>query len=100
MVTIRDILNRIIWDRRLQPENYVIFYISRGKPGDVEYIPCNLIERVSRDYVTFKRQGVTLSIPHHRIILILDVKNMKPLFKSPKLKLDVETFLRNIGFIK
>ncbi len=78
---IRDFLNKIKWDKREEPNNYKIHYVSRGAPGDVEEITGGEIVKVySRGFET--REGKY--IPFHRIIKIINEKNNKIIFISKK----------------
>jgi uncharacterized protein (UPF0248 family) len=63
---LRDILNRILWDQRLDPRKYTLSYIHRGVEGDKITIPVNIISNINRWGFTYLEN----SIPYHRILTI------------------------------
>lgn len=82
--TIRNFLNKILWDKREVPSNYLIYFISRGAPGDIESVSADKITRVYSRGFEFKEDEKVKYIPFHRIVLIKDIKNDRYVFRSPK----------------
>ncbi len=82
--TIRDFLNKLKWDKREDPGNYMIYYISRGAPGDIEKISADKIVNIYSRGFEFKEDNNIKYIPYHRIIIIKNIKDNIFVFKSPK----------------
>ncbi|MCD6563621.1 MAG: DUF504 domain-containing protein [Thermoproteales archaeon] len=83
--TIRDFLNKLIWDKREVPDDYEICYLSRGAPGDIEKVSASKILKVySRGFEYKDDRGIIKYIPFHRIIFIKNIKNNCYIFRSPR----------------
>jgi len=84
---IRDFLNKIKWDYREKADDYVISYVSRGAPGDVEEISGDLIKKVyTRGFETIEGKY----IPFHRIIKIINNKSGEIIFITKKYSFKIE----------
>ncbi len=63
---IRLILESMLWDPRTSPGEFVIVFVSRGAPND--------LEEVKGDEVSVRGDRIILGdgreIPHHRIVAI------------------------------
>jgi len=70
-------LNRLLWDKSLDRRYFEIAFISRGTESGLEKVRGDRITRVSRDYVHFLLPDGLKSIPLHRIVYILDLKQGK-----------------------
>jgi len=66
METIRDLLNRIKWDKNLKPEEYSIFYLDRIQKKLIE-IKYSDILKVESSFMILERDGEEVEIPLHRI---------------------------------
>jgi uncharacterized protein (UPF0248 family) len=73
---LRNILNRLRWDEKKNPEDYVITYRHRGAPGDAKQITASRIQTLGKSYFTIQEDpaGEESSIPFHRI---LEIRNMR-----------------------
>lgn len=74
-MTIREVLNRIFWDKRESPEDYEVTFIHRGAYMDRKTVPCGSIDRVRSSWFTYEseEEGEVL-IPFHRVLEIRNVK--------------------------
>lgn len=66
MLPIKDFLNKIKWDKRLNPDEYSIFYIDR-LTKDLIDIKYNNIKRIEKGFIIIKKDGEEINIPLHRI---------------------------------
>jgi len=82
---LRDFFNKVIWDPRERPEDYVVIFLSRGAPDDREIVSLkNLIKVYHRGFEIRTESGVKY-IPFHRIIRIVNIREGKIIFSSPRL---------------
>lgn len=65
MITIKDLLNKIKWDKREKPENYDIFYFDRILKKLIK-IPYTKIKRLEGSFMVLDNIEGT-NIPLHRI---------------------------------
>jgi len=76
---LKNILNRLRWDERENPEQYIITYRHRGAPDDMIRIPASKIKNLGKSYFTILDNLQTRSeetiIPFHRILEIRNVSN-------------------------
>jgi len=81
--TVRDVLNKLLWDPRESIADHELTYIHRGAPGDMRTIPCNLIEEVKISWFTYRSQEeVETFIPFHRVLEIRNVKTGQTLWEK------------------
>jgi uncharacterized protein (UPF0248 family) len=69
MITIRELLSRIRWDREYGRAEFAIGYFDRVE-GRIVVVPLGEIRFTSGDSFSFQltdREGVEVSIPLHRI---------------------------------
>lgn len=66
MQSIKDLLNKIKWDKNLNPEEYSIFYIDRITKGLIE-IRYNDIKEIGKNFIVLERHNEEVDIPLHRI---------------------------------
>jgi len=66
MKTIKDLINRILWDKKEDKEDYSLFYIDRITKKDVE-IKGRDIKRAEGSFIIVARDGEEAEIPMHRI---------------------------------
>ncbi len=69
---VRSLLESMIWDPRMTPEEFKIVFVSRGSPNDLEEVKGDEIE-VRNDRIIL-RDG--REIPHHRIVAIWRGKDL------------------------
>ena len=66
MITIEDLINKIKWDERENPEDYSLYYLDRITKKLVE-IRYKDILKVEEGFVVLEREGEETNIPLHRI---------------------------------
>jgi len=66
MITINDFLNKIKWNKNLNPDEYSIFYIDRLTKDLIE-IRYNDIKRIKKGFIIIEKDGKEVNIPLHRI---------------------------------
>ena len=66
MITVKDLLNKIKWDKREKPADYKIFYFDRITKSKIE-IPYTAIKRLEGTFMILEKQGEEVNIPLHRI---------------------------------
>ncbi len=81
-VNIKEILNKIFWDKRLNIENHVITFIHRGAKEDKKTIPCKLIVKTGKSWFLYKNMEDETFIPYHRILEIKNIKTGEILWKK------------------
>ncbi|MDH5815860.1 MAG: RNA repair domain-containing protein [Candidatus Nezhaarchaeota archaeon] len=70
---IRELLNKIKWYDKLNPEDFEVHILHRGAPNDVKVIPATNITEVLKNCFKFRDQdGNETVIPYHRVLLIRD----------------------------
>ncbi|MFQ5761758.1 MAG: RNA repair domain-containing protein [Candidatus Bathyarchaeia archaeon] len=78
----KDILSRLFWDKRLQPEDYSITFIHRGAPGDSKTISCSSVTKAAKSWFLYAEGGTEVFIPYHRILEINNIKTNEILWKK------------------
>lgn len=69
MITIRELLSRIRWDREFGRGEFAIGYFDR-EAGDIVIVPLGGISFAAGDSFAFQmtdRDGIAVSVPLHRI---------------------------------
>lgn len=64
MQPIKDIINKIKWDKRENPKDYSLIYIDLGKKKELPYTD---IKRLEGNFMIIERNGEETEIPLHRI---------------------------------
>jgi len=83
---LKNILNRLRWDAREEPDNYVITYRHRGAPDDVMRIRASRIARLGKSYFTIEGESdaeETL-IPFHRVLEVRNLADQSIIWVSRK----------------
>ena len=65
MITIKNLLNKIKWDKRENPNQYIIFYFDRIEK-ELTQIPYTKIKRLEGIFMVLNNEEET-NIPLHRI---------------------------------
>lgn len=74
----RSILNKMTWDRRERAENYVVYFIHRGVPGNTRKINASLITKIGPSWFMYATaESDETLIPFHRVRRILNVQTGK-----------------------
>ena len=83
---LKNILNKLRWDEREQPDNYTITYRHRGAPDDVIKISASRIRRLGKSYFTIESdgEGEETLIPFHRILEIRKLSDDSIIWVSRK----------------
>ena len=89
MIPLKNIFNKIFWDKRVNIEDFEITYIHRGAPNDQKAIAASLITQVGKSWFTYKDQGNENKIPMHRIIAIKNIKTGDFLWTKKNIAKDV-----------
>jgi uncharacterized protein (UPF0248 family) len=76
MQSIKDLINKIKWDKRENPEDYSLIYIDLGKRKKLAY---TLIKRLEGNFMVIEKNNEETEIPLHRIREVL--KNGKVVWK-------------------
>lgn len=69
---LRNLINRLVWDRSIGAESYTIYYRSRGAPHGVEAVRGSDVEKVYLRGFEARVGGRLRYIPFHRV---LEVRN-------------------------
>lgn len=66
MIPIKDLLNKIKWDKRENPDDYAIFYLDKiaNKLIEIRY---NDIKRIEGTFMVIDKDNEETYIPMHRI---------------------------------
>ncbi|MBU0461947.1 MAG: DUF504 domain-containing protein [Nanoarchaeota archaeon] len=66
MITISELINKIKWDKREKPEEYVFYYVDRitKKLVPIKY---KKIKRIDQGFMIINRDDKETEIPLHRI---------------------------------
>ena len=66
MIPIKDLLNKIKWDKKEHPEEYSMYYLDRISENLIK-VDFNQIKRVEGNFMILEREGEEVSVPLHRI---------------------------------
>jgi uncharacterized protein (UPF0248 family) len=72
---LKNILNKLRWDSRENPENYLITYRHRGAPDDMKKILASQIIKLGKSYFVLSEDSDETTIPFHRILQIRNLKD-------------------------
>ena len=64
MQPIKDLINKIKWDKRENPKDYTLVYIDLRKE---KYIPYTAIKRLEGNFMILEENNQEVEIPLHRI---------------------------------
>ncbi|MFH0897221.1 MAG: RNA repair domain-containing protein [Candidatus Bathyarchaeota archaeon] len=83
-MTIRDILNKLLWDPKENIVYYELAFIHRGAPMDVKVISCSLIAEVESSGFTYKNEeeDEEVFIPFHRVLEIRNVRTGQVIYNK------------------
>ena len=68
---VREILNKVKWDERMDFDQLEVVYLHRGAPDDLKRIYGREIVNIGKSFLSLSLKGEGAEIPHHRIIKIL-----------------------------
>jgi len=69
MITIKELINKIKWDKRENPEDYILAYWDNMTRKLVEF-PYKAIKETSKNFITIEIDGEEKEIPLHRMKLV------------------------------
>jgi uncharacterized protein (UPF0248 family)/sugar phosphate isomerase/epimerase len=72
MTNARDILNKLIWDKRFDIGNYAIVFVHRGAPHDLKAVKASAVSKVEKSFFIMEEETM---IPFHRIRAIRDLRS-------------------------
>ncbi|MBW2966004.1 DUF504 domain-containing protein [Candidatus Woesearchaeota archaeon] len=78
MQPIKDLINKIKWDKRESPKDYSLIYIDLGKKKELAYTE---IKRLEGNFMIIERNNEEVEIPLHRIKEVK--KKNKIIWKRP-----------------
>ena len=86
MHPLKNILNRLRWDKSERPDNYLITYRHRGAPDDIKRIRASHIVTLGKSYFTIREPTADdeTVIPFHRILEIRNTDNDEVIWVSRK----------------
>ena len=64
MIPIKDLINKIKWDKKEIPEDYILIYLDFRKEKPLPYTE---IKRLEGNFMVLERNGEEVEIPLHRI---------------------------------
>lgn len=72
---LKNLLNRMFWDKREDPRHYEVTFIHRGAPKNLKVINGSTITKVGKSWITYSSEdeGETV-IPFHRIVEVRNVE--------------------------
>ena len=81
---LRDVLNKIFWDKRLNVKDYVLTYTHRGAKENKKTVPCGLIVKIGKSWFTYKDKETDSEtfIPYHRVLEVKNIKTGKVLWRK------------------
>jgi len=81
---LRNLLVRLVWDRSLNPGDYVISFRSRGAPSGVETVRGDALEKVYLRGFEAKVGGRVLYVPFHRVVEVRNEATGEVLYRVRK----------------
>ncbi len=72
-MTLREVLNKIFWNKNEKLENYEVTFIHRGAYMNRKQTSCDKITKVASSYFTYENNEVV--IPFHRVIEVRNSLN-------------------------
>lgn len=64
MIYIKDLLNKIKWDKRENPDDYKIYFLDKKDFIELKY---KNIKRLEGNFMIIEREDEEVNIPIHRI---------------------------------
>ena len=82
MLPLKNIFNKILWDRRVSTDDYRITFIHRGAPSDEKTIAASSVRHVGRSWFTYDDLGDEVQIPMHRITKVENLETGEVLWRK------------------
>jgi len=84
---LKNIFNKIFWDKRENPKDYSVTFVHRGALGDAKSISASIIEKVGHSWFTYSSgEEESTVIPFHRIVEVRNIKSKEVLWRSRKMQ--------------
>jgi len=81
---LRDVFNRFLWDRRLNPEDYTVTFTHRGVAEDRKTVPCSRVVKAGGSWFLYREGAAEVFIPFHRVLEIKNTKTGETLWKKTR----------------
>ena len=89
MHPLKNVFNKLSWDKREKAENYVIYYTHRGAPNDTRAIKASAVTKVGASWFTYATgESEETLIPFHRVQRIVNTKTGRSIWMSRSKKHD------------
>jgi len=73
---LKNILNKVVWDKRENPADYVVVFIHRGAVGNIKVIPFAKVRDVGSSWFTYQDDAnIEATIPFHRVTCVKNSKS-------------------------
>ena len=69
MIPIKELLNKIKWDKRENPEDYTVGYYDRLRKEIIEF-PFKAIKEIDENFMLIEIKGEEKTIPLHAIKIV------------------------------
>jgi len=80
---LKNILNKLRWDRNEDAEKYLITYRHRGAPDDKKRVRASEISNLGKSYFTLPSEsGEEVTIPFHRILEVRNTRTGAAIWKN------------------
>ena len=86
MHPLKNIFNKIFWDKRIDRRDYTVTFIHRGAPSDEKTIAASLIIQVGSSWFTYEDHSEETIIPMHRVITVENTKTGSVLWRKRTLR--------------
>ena len=64
MIPIKELINKIKWDKRENPEDYALWFLDLDKLVEMKYTD---IKNIDGNFMVVEKEGEEIEIPLHRI---------------------------------
>ena len=83
MHPLKNILNKVIWDKRESPDDHVITFIHRGAAENIKMIPFGKIRDVGSSWFTYQDETENeTTIPFHRVTSVKNTRSGEILWRK------------------
>ena len=76
----REVIERLLWDRRIRREDYLLYYVHRGVEGERKGLPLTRVLNVKGSWISFLEDGEERRIPLHRVVEIVNIRSGEKLW--------------------
>lgn len=83
---LRDVFNRFLWNRRLNPEDYTVTFTHRGAAGDRRTVSCSRVVKVGGSWFLYQEGATEVFIPFHRVLEVKNTKTKEALWEKTRRK--------------